>query len=393
MDTLESCSGNRTIGVVGASARAAIHSILRAGFQGWAVDLFADRDLKNLVPCSVCPTDSFPDSLPGLCELYPAGPILYTGGLENHPDIVAELTSKHQLLGNLPAVLNLVRDPFFIGSVAAEGILFPNLIPIGDCAPGSGHWLRKPLRSSSGLGIRFAKAQEPFSTSHYFQEHIDGSSMSALFASMSGKSNCTHLLGVTEQLIGRQWLHARPFAYCGNIGPVRVPAKVEVAFKKYGSELTRAAGLRGVWGLDFILNGDFPYPVEVNPRYTAAMEVLELSGKFPSIRLHLNCFNDSQVSRTDEYPDPLALPVGKAIYFAPHRIEFPLNGPWDEDLSIPFDPWRVPGFADIPEPRTIIEAGNPVLTLFAKSNSAAGCFEALLFRAAELDSLFAEAAS
>jgi predicted ATP-grasp superfamily ATP-dependent carboligase len=287
--------------------------------------------------------------------------------------------------------MNRVRNPFFLKSIATEGILFPDLIPTGDCAPGSGHWLRKPLRSSSGLGIRFAKAQEPFSSSHYFQEHIDGSAMSALFASMSGESKSTQLLGVTEQLIGRQWLHARPFAYCGNIGPIRVPTTVEAALQKYGSELTRAAGLRGLWGLDFILNGDFPYPVEVNPRYTAAIEVLELSGSFSSIRLHLNCFNESQVARKDEVPDPFALQVGKAIYFAPHRIEFPLIGPWDEDLAMSFDPWRVPGFADIPEPRTIIEAGNPVLTLFAKSNSAAGCLEALQLQAAGLDRLFAEA--
>ena len=43
--------------------------------------------------------------------------------------------------------------------------------------------------------------------------------------------------------------------------------------------------------------------------------------------------------------------VGKAIYYAPHRIAFPAAGPWDADLASPFDPWRLPGFADIPEPR------------------------------------------
>ena len=33
--------------MVGASARAAVHSLLRAGYSAWAVDLFGDRDLKR----------------------------------------------------------------------------------------------------------------------------------------------------------------------------------------------------------------------------------------------------------------------------------------------------------------------------------------------------------
>ncbi|WP_217551268.1 ATP-grasp domain-containing protein, partial [Pantoea sp. GbtcB22] len=73
-----------------------------------------------------------------------------------------------------------------------------------------GRWLRKPLKSGGGLGIRFSKPGESASPHHYFQEFIDGTPMSALYGG-------TTLLGVTEQLIGEPWLHATPFAYCGNI--------------------------------------------------------------------------------------------------------------------------------------------------------------------------------
>ena len=41
------------VGVVGASARAAVHSLGRAGFATWAVDLFADRDLARVAPCAL----------------------------------------------------------------------------------------------------------------------------------------------------------------------------------------------------------------------------------------------------------------------------------------------------------------------------------------------------
>jgi predicted ATP-grasp superfamily ATP-dependent carboligase len=86
--------------------------------------------------------------------------------------------------------------------------------------------------------------------------------------------------------------------------------------------------------------------------------------------------------------EPKALPfVAKAVYYAPHAIRFPRSGPWDADLAAPFDPWRVPDFADIPSAGALIEPGWPVLTLFAEGTNARRLLQS---RAAELDSLFAE---
>src|SRR5262245_45510223 len=101
-----------TVGVVGASARAAVHSLARAEIPAWACDLFTDRDLKLAANCARCPFDSYPDALATLAEQFPPGPILYTGGLENHPRVVAQLSAKRELWGNGPEVLNRVRDPF-----------------------------------------------------------------------------------------------------------------------------------------------------------------------------------------------------------------------------------------------------------------------------------------
>src|SRR5580693_5598780 len=116
MGNQEKQSGINTIGVVGASARAAIQSIIRAGFHGWAVDLFADRDLKKLAPCAICPSETFPESLVSLIDQFRPGPMLYTGGLENYPSIISQFAAKRPLLGNLPFVLDRVRDPFFLHS-------------------------------------------------------------------------------------------------------------------------------------------------------------------------------------------------------------------------------------------------------------------------------------
>src|SRR5207237_753914 len=171
------------VGVVGAIARAAVHSLARAGFAAWAVDLFADRDLARVVPCAVCPTDAYPAALPELAEQFPPGPVLYTGGLENHPAVVARLAASRDLWGNPPAVFEAVRDPHrLFPALAAAGFAAPALMPPDSPCP-NGRWLRKPLRSSAGHGIRTATPDEPATATHYFQEFIDGIPMSALFVS------------------------------------------------------------------------------------------------------------------------------------------------------------------------------------------------------------------
>ena len=335
------------VGVVGASARAAVHSLARAGLRAWAVDQFNDRDLTRVASCTRCPFDSYPDAIPELAQRFPPGPVLYTGGLENHPHVVARLAERRALWGNAPAALARARDPYILfPALAAHGFATPRLAPRGDPCPRDGRWLCKPLRSGGGTGIRFALPGEPASPQHIFQAWIDGTPMSALY---SGET----VLGVTEQLIGEPWLHAQPFAYCGTIGPLPAPELPTFPF-----------ALRGVWGLDFVLRDEVVYPVEVNPRYTAAVEVTEhASGRVG--------------------------PIGKAIYYAPRAFTFPVAGPWDADLAGDFDPWRLPGFADIPEAGSAIHAGWPVLTFFATGSTPAEVRARLQLQAAELDQLFA----
>ena len=139
-----------TVGVVGASARAAVHSLARAGYSAWAVDQFADRDLTRMAACALCPPGSYPDALPELAAQFPPGPVLYTGSLENHPHVVTELAARRELWGNPPDVLTQVRNPFaLLPALAACGFAVPRLIPPGEPCPCDGRWLRKPLRSAA----------------------------------------------------------------------------------------------------------------------------------------------------------------------------------------------------------------------------------------------------
>jgi predicted ATP-grasp superfamily ATP-dependent carboligase len=61
---------------------------------------------------------------------------------------------------------------------------------------------------------------------------------------------------------------------------------------------------------------------------------------------------------------PIGTTLGKAIYFAPKTCLFPATTPWSTITNA--DVWTIPEFADIPSPGTVIEQGQPVLTLFAQ---------------------------
>ncbi|HKB02483.1 MAG TPA: hypothetical protein VKD90_09695, partial [Gemmataceae bacterium] len=84
--------------IVGASARAAAASARRAGFDPWCADLFGDADLARLAPDSVrCPADKSPAGLIDTLRDAPPGPLIYTGGLENHPKLVRALAGLRTL--------------------------------------------------------------------------------------------------------------------------------------------------------------------------------------------------------------------------------------------------------------------------------------------------------
>lgn len=361
------------VGVVGASARAAVHSLARAGFSAWAVDLFADRDLARIAPCKVCPATSYPDALPELARDFPRSQILYTGGLENYPQVLAGLADDHELWGNPPSVTQLVRDPIRLATtLQAYGLQTPRLIPPGEPAPPGGHWLSKSLRSSGGQGVRQAKPGDPPNLQRYFQEFIPGKSYSAVFVDQL-------LFGITRQLVGEQWVHSQKFTYSGSIGPITLSKPLIEKLVFLGAMFHREFKVRGIWNVDFIINSQQLYVIETNPRYSASVEVLEHA-------LGRSIFHPDEYRNT---PHPNRH-VGKAIYYASQRVRFPATGPWEADLTRGFDPWRMPTFADIPAPGTIIEHTQPVLSILQNGSSPAECHRKLQSHAVELDQLLLE---
>lgn len=321
--------------ILGASTRAAAQSGRRAGLVVACADRFADQDLEAIAEVVKVQSQRFPARLSKLLERFPGVPWMYTGPLENHPTLVGRWAGRSPLLGNRPDVLRKVRNPIAWSTMLTEhGIAAPR------CS-------RTPVKKRGWIRKR--------SRGEYWQEWIVGESRSAMYlANDSG----VELIGVTNQLVGERWLNAPPLVYCGSVR-LETSESERSAWLQLGTCLAKWSGLRGLFGVDAIVKGGLPWPVEINPRYTASVELLERVLGRALIADHFAAFarHGGGVKSVREVAEPCQEVGAKAVLFAPGRVSIPAG----------FWPWLLDnGFlaADIPHDGEIINRGQPILTAF-----------------------------
>lgn len=415
--------------LTGVAVRPLAQSARRAGVDAASVDLFGDRDHRRALPVLSLGRAGADDyaaaKLVRLCRRVAAEEVVYGADLENHPRLVAELSDGHRLLGNPPAVLRRVRDPSRLeASLRDGGLPAPEVRRHDDPLPSGGEeagWLRKPLRGGGGRAVRAWRPGEAVGETEYLQRRIRGTPVSLVFLS-DGRSG--RLLAATEMLVGWPVLGAEGFTYCGSllrVGEGDLPAPPPAPAGEVPWETARRAiehlsadfGLRGLNGLDAVLDGGKLWPVEVNPRWTASMELLE-PGPWdgdpagPTLfELHRRAcggdlpagdeLREIRVARrwssltatgaagpgvgaagpggdgTGRGQEEGAMVVGKAILRAPAAVRTPDLEALDGVLV-----------ADVPDPGEEVPAGGPLCTVLAVGRDRAACRERLAASAARV---------
>jgi len=379
-------AGDRRPAVViaGVSVRAMSESAARAGYRVLAVDAFGDRDLtaiadaRCVIPYSA---DAVARTVAEATAAIGRVPVCYVSSFENHPELVAAMACGRPLWGNDARTLRLARDPARVADTwAAAGLPAPR---VRARAPGTAspdrrrRWLEKPRASGGGHGIRPWVAGRPVSRRFVLQERIDGSPGSILFIA-DGRSAVT--VALTRLLVGEPGLGAAPFRYCGNIlAPASDPdwgsrSRLAEMAPALTSAATRAFGLVGANGVDVIARrrGARPVPIEVNPRFTAAMELVERQAGVSMFAAHAAACTGRLDALHRVAPAEAA--VGKAIVFARRAV---LVGDTDQWLADP-------DVRDIPAPGTTIPRGAPICTVFAEEATMAACYDALFARAGRI---------
>lgn len=339
--------------IAGLTTRALAESAVRAGAAIVTVDYFGDLDQERLCETHPLRERGRGYSAAEILEVarglsYDA--VVYCGGLENHPDVVAELARDRVLLGNAPDALRRVRDPReLFRYLAGRGFAVPETRFATDPLPAAGQWLLKPARGGGGQGVRAWEGQRP-TPAQILQELVEGVSASASFAADGRRSV---VLGWTEQL------HApRSYRYAGNIMPLEAGAAARKEVAAIADALTLEYGLRGLNGFDFVLRGNRPVVLEVNPRYCASMELVERAAGTSVFSLHLAACRGELPARVDETADVW----GKAIVYATRTVAAP-------DTT----EWLARGVRDVPHPGEVIRAGQPICTVIASGSTRPAC--------------------
>jgi uncharacterized protein len=319
---------------------------LREGRQVVAFALFGDLDLRRRASRVV--TGDGLTALVDAAVAEPAGGVVYGASFENHPALVARLAERHELLGNTPETLRAVRDPIRLGaSLADAGLPYPRT-SLTAPSDRSFRALRKPLRGGGGTRVRnWRGGALPAGT--FVQERIDGLACSAA-AAADGVDAV--VLGLTEQLVGERAFGVRGYRWCGNLTPPRLPAGERAALLEQAraicSHLAAAFALRGVFGVDFIWDGERAWTHEVNPRLPASLEPIEAATGVDVFGVHLRACA-GELPRIEGARTGAA---GKAILFA------------TEDVTIgDSERWLERGVRDVPHPGERIVSGWPICTV------------------------------
>ena len=325
-----------------------------AGYGVTSLDAFGDLDQHRDVRALSLPRDvgvSFTvDAVVRAAETIESDVVAYLSPFENHPAAVERLARGRMLWGNDASVLRRVRDPGVVSRTARA----------------SNRWLVKPLASGGGHGIDWWSPGDPVPPGSHVQRFVDGEPGSIVFVA---NEHDLVPLGLTRQLVGEAAFGATGFQYCGNILAAGEHAASAV---RVARELTSEFGLVGVNCIDFIARDDVAVPIEVNPRWSASMELVERTYGVSVFGAHAAACTTRELPPFDlgQACDTSAV-IGKAIVFARRDVNCGDTSAWLGDTTV----------RDVPHPGEHIPAGRPVCTVFASGADIGACHAGLVARA------------
>jgi len=356
-----------------------------AGYAVCSLDAFGDLDQHPAVRAVSLPRDvGVPftvDAVVRAAGRIETDVVAYLSPFENHPGAVERLARGRTLWGNGASVLRRVRRPGVVSRPA--GVSSPD------------RWLVKPRASGGGHGIEWWSPGNPVPAGSHVEPFIDGEPGSIVFVA-AGRAIVP--LGLTRQLVGDAAFGATGFRYCGSILHV-IPSVARDRLgvipsaardrdppdrglsQLFDSALHVARGvvtefdLVGVNCIDFIARDGIAMPIEINPRWSASMELVERVHGVSVFGVHAAACAASELPTFDLTRGDTDTPVtGKAIVFARHDVICGDTAAWLGDTSV----------RDVPHPGEHIPAGRPVCTVFASSRDADSCHTALIARANRL---------
>ena len=349
--------------LAGVSTRAMAESAALAGYAVWSLDAFGDLDQHpDVKAVSLARDVGVPfsvDAVVRAAERIETDVVAYLSPFENHPASVERLARGRALWGNSASVLRRVREPGVVSRAAGVS--------------NSDRWLVKPRASGGGHGIEWWSPGNPVPVGSHVEPFVAGEPGSIIFVA-AGRDLVP--LGLTRQLVGDVSFGATGFRYCGSILHNTPNAQRRSQLLDSALHVARSVvaefDLVGVNCIDFVAREGVAVPIEVNPRWSASMELVERAGGVSVFGMHAAACAAGELPRFDITGAHVTTTVsGKAVVFARHDVTCGDTTAWLGDGTV----------RDVPHPGEHIPAGRPVCTIFATGADADACYAGLIARA------------
>lgn len=367
----------RPLLVVARSARALTQAARAAGYAPRVIDQFGDTDTRvsaaRFRRCPPLPDFGFDaDALLAAVARF-AGrarpPLVWGGGLEALPALLEACAEHCELLGTAPRALPAIVSPTQRRArLAALGLATPDIAT--GRVPARGRWLRKRVAQAGGLHVRFAAAGAALDCDEYAQRFVEGRSLSVCFVAGARR---VQVLGYSAHLFAAQRAH--PFAWAGALGGIAPARRVRRTVEAALPALVESFALRGLCGIDFILDADDDWwIVDLNPRPTATLELLVSPAA--ALRAHVAACRDLDWRELA----PRARPRALAVPYVSDPIRLAKSLDWPA--------W----IADRPEAGARLPRGAPLCSVGATGPTTDAALRALQCRLSRLGELLGCAA-
>jgi len=406
--------------LVGASVRALMESAAESGYETVGLDFYGDADTCWQGSTLSLPGDyGLKPTVKHLLEVartISCHGLVYASGPENTPRELEFWERCGILLGNGVSSLTKARNPWELcRSLGQVGVRMPRFSTVENWKQieDGEKWLLKPLNRGGGHGIlelpeRREDAEKLVSGLLHPAQFIIEEFQAGIPGSVTFLANGQQavVLGTSRQLSGRQE-DKRPFLYQGNIVPLDMKGLMDQ--EVFNKELTKAAevltkdfGLKGINTLDFSVNREGVWILELNPRWSASVELIERSLGQRLFAAHLaGCGEEeltsiksilqrsprnAQLKNRQKIKNRQTLPFwGKRIVYAGISGEMA----YGNEKSLLF--LYKQGVRDIPRAGTKIERGQPLCTVLAQGFSDQDCAQRLLAKVEWAEQLFRKA--
>jgi uncharacterized protein len=342
--------------IAGFSGRALAASARRAGYLPLVADVFGDEDTRAAALAYRGLTMDFEQginaeellhALEALAAVAPPMGIVCASGFEDRPELIATLAKRWRLLGNGADLIARLKDPAALAALCrTQRVPHPptRVTP----PPDPSGWLVKRRGGAGGAHVHPAPGR--LGGTLYYQRRVPGRAIAALLLA-NGKTAA--ILGLSTQ-----WpapAPDKPFRYGGAMRPAAADPACAARLVACVHRLAAAVGLRGLNSMDFMVDEDAFWLLEINPRPGATLDIFE-PARGSLFALHVAACAGVLPRR----PPKLAGAMAHAILYADQGLPSLPSIAWPD--------WT----ADRPRPATAVGRGQPICSVLARASTGAG---------------------